>query len=131
MKSVDWVTRPGRGGKVLQVLESARDVTEARSIGQWVESRIHRDFTVLADDMAGDGRLTREERISLSAAIGDGLAAFVAKVEADAPQALRPGPVAGPRRQHHQREPPATSSSPGVPSPTASTRPRSTTPATA
>lgn len=86
IKSVDWVTRPGRGGKVLQVLESARDVSEARSIGQWVESRIHRDFTVLADDMAGDGRLTREERISLSSAIGDALAAFVAKVEADAPQ---------------------------------------------
>lgn len=84
--SVDFVTHAGRGGKVLQVLESARSVAEARNVGQWVESRIHRDFTVLADDMAAEGRLTREERITLSGAIGDGLAAFVARVEADAPQ---------------------------------------------
>ncbi|GEM_PF-1002189 len=84
--SVDFVTHAGRGGKVLQVIESARPVREARNVGQWVESRIHRDFTVLADDMAAEGRLTREERITLSGAIGDGLAAFVARVEADAPQ---------------------------------------------
>ena len=89
--SVDFVTRAGRGGRILQVLESARSrpVQEARSIGQWVESRIHRDFTVLADDLAGEGRLTREERITLSAGIGDGLVAFVARVEADAPQLYR------------------------------------------
>jgi hypothetical protein len=86
IKSVDWVTRAGRGGKVLQVLESARDVTEARNVGQWVESRIHRDFTMLADDMAGEGRLTREERIQLSSAIGDALAAFVGNLEKNAPQ---------------------------------------------
>lgn len=84
--SVDFVTHAGRGGKVLQIIESARPVREARNVGQWVESRIHRDFTVLADDMAAEGRLTREERITLSGAIGDGLAAFVARVEADAPQ---------------------------------------------
>lgn len=86
LKSVDFVTRAGRGGRVLQVLESANDVTEARNIGQWVESRIHRDFTVMADDMAGDGRLTREERIGLSSAIGDALAAFVGALEANQPQ---------------------------------------------
>lgn len=87
--SVDFVTRAGRGGRILQVLESARGtatVAEARSIAAWVESRIHRDFTLLADDVYGDGRLTREERITLSSAIGDALAAFVARVEADAPQ---------------------------------------------
>lgn len=85
--SVDFVTHAGRGGKVAQVIESARvRVQEARNAGQWIESRIHRDFTVLADEMAGEGRLTREERITLSSAIGDALAAFVAKVEAEAPQ---------------------------------------------
>lgn len=85
-ESVDFVTRAGRGGKVAQVIESARHrVTEARNVGQWVESRIHRDFTVLADEMFGDGRLTREERITLSGGIGDALAAFVARIEADAP----------------------------------------------
>lgn len=85
-ESIDFVTRAGRGGKVLQVIESARaDVTEARNVGQWVESRIHRDFTVTADEMFGDGRLTRDERITLSGAIGDALAAFVARLETDAP----------------------------------------------
>lgn len=84
--SIDFVTKAGRGGRVLQVLESARtDVAEARNVGQWVESRIHRDFTVTADEMFGDGRLTREERITLSGAIGDALAAFVSRVETDAP----------------------------------------------
>lgn len=86
LKSVDFVTRAGRGGRVLQVLESASHVAEARNIGQWVESRIHRDFTVLADDMAGEGRLTRDERIGLSSAIGDALAAFVANLEANQAQ---------------------------------------------
>lgn len=85
-KSVDFVTRAGRGGKILQVLESAISVEESRNIGQWIESRIHRDFTITADDMAGDGRLTREERIGLSSAIGDALAAFVASLEANHPQ---------------------------------------------
>lgn len=85
-KSVDFVSRPGRGGKILQVLESAIAIEESRNIGQWIESRIHRDFTITADDMAGDGRLTREERIGLSSAIGDALAAFVASLEANQPQ---------------------------------------------
>lgn len=84
-ESVDFVTRAGRGGKVLEVLESKRAAQEARNVGQWVESRIHRDFTITADEMFGDGRLTREERITLSGAIGDALAAFVARLEADAP----------------------------------------------
>jgi len=85
--SVDFVTHAGRGGRVLQILESARKaVAEARNVGTWVESRIHRDFTVIADEMFGDGRLTREERITLSGAIGDALAGFVARLEADAPE---------------------------------------------
>lgn len=85
--SVDFVTHAGRGGRIEEVLESARNkAVEARNVGQWVESHIHRDFTVLADEMFGDGRLTREERITLSAAIGDALAAFVGRLEADAPE---------------------------------------------
>lgn len=84
--SVDFVTRAGRGGRVLQVLESARPLEEARNVGQWVESHIHRDFTILADDMAAQGRLTRDERIQLSSAIGDALAAFVENLETNAAQ---------------------------------------------
>lgn len=88
--SVDFVTRAGRGGRIAQLLESARPtathLAEARNVGQWVESAIHRDFTVMADNMAGEGRLTREERIQMSSAIGDALAAFVSNLEANAPQ---------------------------------------------
>lgn len=93
--SVDFVTKAGRGGRIIEVLESAAparvktaeaEMAEARNIGQWLESRVHRDFTIVADDMAGEGRLTREERIALSGAIGDALAAFVSRVEADASQ---------------------------------------------
>lgn len=61
-------------------------VAEARNVGMWMESRIHLGFTCTADEMFGDGRLTREERIALSKGIGAALAAFTASVEATAPQ---------------------------------------------
>jgi hypothetical protein len=60
-------------------------VAEARNVGHWLESRMHKSFTEMADDMFGDGRLTRDERIALSSAVGDGLQAFSARVEADCP----------------------------------------------
>lgn len=82
--SVDFVTKAGRGGKVLAVREAT--VAEARNVGQWLEARLHQDFTNLTDEMFGDGRLTREERIALSSAIGDALGAFVTKVDDTAPQ---------------------------------------------
>lgn len=135
--SVDWVTQAGAGGRVLQLIESARDenlappfkkkdakaknekpddaedaepddddeeeeededklpfflrskesaVSEARTVGGWLESRIHLTFTTLADDLRGEGHLTRAERIALSAAIGDALAAFTGRVETDSPR---------------------------------------------
>lgn len=84
--SVDFVTQAGRGGKVMSVLESARPVQEARNIGQWLEARLHSDFTHLADDSYGDGRLTRDERITLSNALGEALTAFTSRIESDAPQ---------------------------------------------
>lgn len=61
-------------------------LVEARNVGAWIESRLHLALTQIADDMYGDGRLTRVERITLSAAIGDGLAAWTTRVQADAPQ---------------------------------------------
>jgi hypothetical protein len=67
--------------------ESAlKTVREARNVGQWMESRIHLSFTCIADEMFGDGRLTREERIALSKGIGAALDAFTASLEATAPQ---------------------------------------------
>ncbi|HEY2086259.1 MAG TPA: hypothetical protein VGH54_09570 [Mycobacterium sp.] len=99
--SVDFVTHAGRGGMVLESARAAQDqdvpaaflresaiakIREARNIGQWIESRIHLELTQLADNMFGDGRLTREERIALSSAVGDALQAFVADLEKSAPQ---------------------------------------------
>lgn len=85
-RSVDFVTKAGAGGRILQLLESAMSVREARNVGAFLESRIHQFFTSIADDMYGDGKLTRDERITLSSAIGDALSAFVARVDADAAQ---------------------------------------------
>lgn len=96
--SVDFVTDAGRGGRIAQVIESARArmeltreaalsrVAEARNVGTWIESRLHLSLTQIADEMFGDGRLTREERIALSGAVGDGLTAFTAALEQSAPQ---------------------------------------------
>jgi hypothetical protein len=88
--SVDFVTRAGAGGKLVSLLEAARTsgvrVREARNVEAWLEARIHSEFTTLADSMYGDGRLTREERITLSSAVGDALTAFTARLQADAPQ---------------------------------------------
>jgi len=95
--SVDFVTHAGRGGKVLEVLESARaKAEEARNLGQWLESRIHQHFTNIADDLAGEGHMTREERIGLSSAIGDALAAFNTRIAADQPHLYERDPFADP-----------------------------------
>lgn len=92
-RSVDFVTKPAAGGKILAVLEAVQDgkITEARTIGTWLESRLHLALTQWADDMYGDGRLTRAERLTLSSAIGDGLDAYTSKIEADAPQLYKRG----------------------------------------
>lgn len=90
-KSVDFVTKPGAGGRILSLLESARQTAlrEASSIGARAEAQIHTAWTVLADEWYADGRLTRQERIAMSSAVGDALAAFVARVERDAPDVYR------------------------------------------
>jgi hypothetical protein len=87
-RSVDFVTVPAAGGAVISVLEAVgeRPVVEAANLGAWLESRLHLALTTYADEMYGDGRLTRPERIVLSNAIGDGLQSWTARVEADAPQ---------------------------------------------
>lgn len=89
--SVDFVTKAGRGGAVISVLEAAGRtdlIEEQGNVGEWFQSRIHLDFTTRADDMFGDGRLTKEERIALSTGIGAALDAFSTTVEDLAPQLL-------------------------------------------
>jgi hypothetical protein len=92
-RSCDYVTVPAAGGAILAVLESVRQhgTKEAANIGAWLESRLHLALTTYADDMYGSGVLTREERIVLSGAIGDGLQAWTTRVEADAPQLFTRG----------------------------------------
>ena len=96
--SVDFVTKAGAGGKIGPLIESAHaksvELREARNSANWLESRIHQDFTVRADELFGDGRLTREERIALSTAIGEALTAFNTSVEANAPGLLDRDPFA-------------------------------------
>jgi hypothetical protein len=96
-RSVDFVTVPAAGGAILSVFESAqlrKASREARNVGHWFESRIHSGFTEVADHMFGDGRLTREERITLSGAVGDALDAFSRRLESDAPQLYKRDPYA-------------------------------------
>ena len=71
---------------VTEALREARTaLAEARNVGAWFEAHIHRDFTVSADDAYANGRLTRDERIALSSAVGDALDAFRRSLETDAP----------------------------------------------
>jgi len=48
----------------------------SKALAEWLEARIHLNFTEMADYMFGDGYLTREERIALSGLIGDALDVF-------------------------------------------------------
>ncbi|MFF3443638.1 hypothetical protein [Streptosporangium sp. NPDC002721] len=155
--SVDWVTQAGAGGRVLQLIESARTtapqegamppfqkakdedeepdgadvedeetdddeeegekklpaflkakgISEAGNVGAWVESRLHLTLTALADDMYGDGLLTRPERLALSTGIGDALTAFTTRLQAEQPQLFT--------RDRWQQPPPAVEPAPAVP----------------
>lgn len=64
----------------MRALYAAEDkelgVVKSANMADWLESRIHQGFTVLADDLFGSGCLTREERIGLSSLIGDSLDVF-------------------------------------------------------
>lgn len=65
--------------------EARRILTEAANLGNWLESRIHLSFTEIADMLFGEGRLSREERIALSGAIGEALGAFNTNIAANMP----------------------------------------------
>lgn len=65
--------------------EAVHQLKEAHNLGDWLESRTHLAFTMIADDLFGDGRVTRDERIALGGGIGAALDAFRANVEESAP----------------------------------------------
>jgi hypothetical protein len=72
---------------------------EARNTGEWLEARIHLMFTEIADGMFGEGRLTRDERLALSSAIGRALDAFRGQVEEAAIQLYSRDPWASLEQQ--------------------------------
>lgn len=57
-----------------------RQVMVSPNVGDLLESRIHAEFTTVADCLFGLGYLTKEERIQLSSAIGQGLDAYAAAI---------------------------------------------------
>lgn len=137
-RSVDFVTKPGAGGKVLSLIEAERATAlrEARTFGGWLESRLHLTLTQYADEAYGDGRLTRDERLTLSGAIGDALQIWTARVETEAPQLFArdlydepavPAPAVVPVLESNP-EPPAPAPTP-VTAPTPVVTPATETPA--
>ncbi|MCP9947269.1 hypothetical protein LUX33_01495 [Actinomadura madurae] len=75
------------------------------TIGARIEARTHTAFTILADDMYCDGRLTRAERLTLSSALGDALGTLVARLEKDAPQLYQRGPWSYPPDENGDEAP--------------------------
>lgn len=56
--------------------EDGGESAKAANLYDWIISRIHMDFTCMADDLYGNGILTQDERKALSGAIGAALDAF-------------------------------------------------------
>lgn len=55
------------------LIKAEPDPGEGTTLGNLVQSRIHRAFTTLCDDLYGLGKMSTEERIALSSSIGDSL----------------------------------------------------------
>jgi hypothetical protein len=68
------------------------EIEKARNIAEMMEARIHSDFTFQADDLFGNGRITRDERKAASSAIGAALDAFTTQLEDAAPDLFERDP---------------------------------------
>ncbi|MEV6036025.1 hypothetical protein AB0L65_33060 [Nonomuraea sp. NPDC052116] len=108
---------PG-GGDILSWREQRDLLREARNVGAWLESRLHCMFTEITDGMYGEGRLSRDERITLSSAIGDALQAFTSRVESDAPHLYQRDPWQEPEAAPAEV---SETSAPDVPAPPVTT----------
>lgn len=74
----------GNGGDV--------PVQEKSNLAEWLESRLHMMLTNIADDMFGNGNVTREERKILSGAIGAALDSYHQFLVDNAPQLFQRRP---------------------------------------
>ncbi|WP_141576134.1 hypothetical protein [Actinomadura sp. WMMA1423] len=99
----DWTKSSAKESAVPPSREELREA--GATIGARIEARTHTAFTILADDMYCDGRLTRDERITLSSALGDALGTLVARLEKDAPQLYQRGPWSFPPDEDGGQEP--------------------------
>lgn len=65
---------------------------EKSNLAEWLESRLHMTLTQIADEMFGDGRVTRDERKVLSGAIGTALDAYHQFLQDNGPQLFTRSP---------------------------------------
>lgn len=65
--------------------EAESAIAESANIADYLDSSIHREFTIQADTLLGKGILNRDERIALSGFIGKALALFAELVDAEFP----------------------------------------------
>lgn len=100
------------------LLKETEEVAKAGNVGEWFESRIHRQFTDEADDMFGVGYLTRDERIALSGAIGKALDSFRYQLQSKARGLYSRAPFEVPPEQEHAEDHPSP-----TPEPAATTEP--------
>jgi len=74
-KAVSLVNFPAIKG--LQPVELANGLPGSVEVGQYLQARVHKVFSDIADDLAASGWLSTEERVALSGAIGEALGRFV------------------------------------------------------
>lgn len=70
----------------VEALRETVRLQEKSNLAEWLESRLHLSLTQIADDMFGGGNLNRNERKTLSGAIGAALDSYHAFVKENAPQ---------------------------------------------
>ncbi len=83
--------------KFLEIYENwkpSEDVPmrEKSNLAEWLESRVHSWFTQMADEMFGNGNVSRNERKMISGAIGAALDAYHQFIVENAPQLLQRRP---------------------------------------
>lgn len=83
----------------------AMQAIKSPTLESFIEAQIHQHFTVMADQMRADGRITRDERIAMSNAVGAMLAALNDALGDALPQSvLRRSPWADGEQESWGRE---------------------------
>lgn len=83
--------------KFLEIFENRKPsedvpMREKSNLAEWLESRVHSWFTQMADEMFGNGNVSRNERKMISGAIGAALDAYHLFIVENAPQLLQRRP---------------------------------------